>query len=168
MGSHKRENVLFTWMFSLLMTATLENIPHHCVSHLMQTSFAYHVWSLDLFLIHTDLVRLLLCVCVCVFVVYFLCFCVSGLDSMLRTEGRRVSHYQQGTDREKEGLRWRSLFYTTAVGVKAISGVLGVKGMFQRAWSLTIATCRSHATPADTQHCPDNTVWPALLGLQTP
>lgn len=39
----------------------------------------------------------------CLFAVYFLCFCVSGSDSTLRTEGRRVSHCQQGTDREKDG-----------------------------------------------------------------
>lgn len=69
-----------------------------------------------------------MCVCLCVFVVYFLCVCVSGVDSMLRTEGRRVSHCQQGTDREKDGLHWPSLLPGTAVGVKAILFVGGGRG----------------------------------------
>lgn len=59
-----------------------------------------------------------MCVCVIGPTVYFHSFCVHGLDCMQRTEGRRVSHCQQATDREKHGQYLQSVFYTTAVGVK--------------------------------------------------
>lgn len=45
-----------------------------------------------------------LCDCVIGATVYFRSLCVHGLGSMSRTEGRRVSHCQQATDREKDGL----------------------------------------------------------------
>lgn len=55
--------------------------------------------------IHTDLSLRCVCVRACMCPEPEICFpslCVHGSDCTWRTEGRRVSHCQQATDREKE------------------------------------------------------------------
>lgn len=83
-------------------------------------AFAYHVWSLGLFIIHTDLV--LLCVCVCVHLdprFIFTLFVYMDWTVCRGQRGGGSATVNKGRIVRKTGCYLWSRVCTTAVGVKA-------------------------------------------------
>lgn len=58
----------------------------------------------------------------------------------------------------KMGCTGDLFFLPQLLELKQFEAFFWGEGVFQKARSLTIATCRSHATPADREQCPDDKI----------
>lgn len=62
----------------------------------------------------------------------------------------------------KTGCTGNLYFISQPLELKQFKVFLGGECVFQRACSLTIATCPSHATPTDREQCPDKSLVSSL------
>lgn len=143
-------------MFSVFMLVPLEDIPYRCVSsHADCICIPCLIPGLVLSMLNATAVCVSVCVCVWfifsifVWVDWTVCWGQRGGGSATVNKGRIV---------RKMGCTGDLSFLPQLLELKQFKAFLGgvVKGGIQKACSLTIATCQSHATPADREQCPDH------------